>query len=99
MANKTFLINHLNNFVGSGYGFIPRWAFRIYGESEWNCIREWLADWEKSGFLKIVQDPEHSEDNEYCAQMFNFIGASESLPNNWINYERKIPEWIPPTDS
>jgi len=96
--NKQFLTRNINDFVGSGYGFIPRWAFRVYGESEWTTIRELLADWEERGFLQILKDPETADDNDYCTKMFNFVEATEPLPSYWISYDRPPPVWRPPSE-
>ena len=97
--NKELLMRSVNDFVGSGYGYVPRWAYRVYGESEWALLREYLADWEKRGFLEVIKDPENAEDDEYCTKMFNFVEATEPLPGNWISYDRPPPKWRPPTES
>jgi len=86
-----------HDFVGSGYGYVPRWAYRIYGRSEWIQIREWLLDWEKRGFLKIIKDPEIAEDDDYCTKMFNFVEGTEPLPDYWISYDREPPKWQSPS--
>ena len=99
MINKKILIRHVNNFVGEGYGYVPRWAYRVYGKGEWEVIREWLADWEKRGFLEVIKDPEHADDDDYCTKMFNFVEGTEPLPSNWISYDRKPPVWQPPAAS
>lgn len=97
--NKELLMRHINNFVGSGYGYVPRWAYRVYGESEWEKIRALIKDWESRGFLEILCDPEMASDDEYCTKMFNFVEGIEPLPDHWINYDRKPPVWQPPAAS
>jgi len=89
--NKTLLRNHLNNFVGEGCGFIPRWAARLYGESDWASIRAAFEDWQQKGFLTVLNDPESCEDNTIIAKMHNFIDALEPLPPGWIDEKRQPP--------
>jgi hypothetical protein len=89
--NKLLLRNHLNNFVGEGCGLIPRWAARLYGESDWPSIKEALADWQREGFLTVLNDPETSDDNTIVAKMHNFIDASEPLPPGWIDEKKQPP--------
>jgi hypothetical protein len=90
--NSVYLQNHLNNFVGEGYGFIPRWALRIYGNEEWIEIRKAISEWEDAGWVEILKDPKSCDDNDLCLKMLNFVGATEPMPKNWINYDKKPPE-------
>lgn len=91
--NKGYLINHLNNFVGEGYGHIPRWALRIYGAEDWEAIQRVLAEWEKNGYLTVLSNPESSLDNEICLKMLNFIDADTPMVPNWISYEKVPPSY------
>ena len=95
MFSKSYLMRRVNDFVGSGYGYVPRWAYRVYGRSEWEQIRDLLKDWESRGFLEILKDPETASDDDYCTKMFNFVEGTEPLPSNWISYDRKPPVWQP----
>lgn len=64
MFSKSYLMRGVNDFVGSGYGYVPSWAYRVYGKSDWEMIRALLADWESRGFLEILKDPESKRSTE-----------------------------------
>ena len=92
--DRAYLRNHLNNFVGEGYGHIPRWAARIYGNAEWIELREAFREWQDAGFLEILRDPEQCADDDIILRMLNFIDATEPMPTNWISYERRPPLYV-----
>jgi len=89
--NELLLRNHLNNFMGEGCGLIPRWATRLYGNSDWPSIRTTLAEWQQRGFLAILNDPEDCDDNTLVVKMYNFIDALEPLPPGWIDETKLLP--------
>ncbi|MEM1158052.1 MAG: hypothetical protein AAGH72_07335 [Verrucomicrobiota bacterium] len=95
--DKFFLRRSINDFVGEGYGYIPRWALRVYGKEDWDEIRNLLKEWQESGFLEVLKDPEHCGDDAYCLKMFNFIDAEEPLPDHWISYDRQPPQYQMPS--
>lgn len=79
--------------MGEGYGYIPAWVFKKYSERDWVMVEDLLRSWQAQGFLTVEKDPRTCGDNELCIKMLNFIDAKEALPSNWINLEKKPPEW------
>jgi hypothetical protein len=95
------LRNNLNDFVGSGYAYVPAWAPIIYGEvdrpGQWAFVHATLSKWEAKGFLKVLKNPEHCTADELCIEMLNFIDAEKPLPPDWTPSKTRIPpKWPHP---
>ena len=95
--DESFLKRSINDFVGEGYGYVPRWPLRIYGNEAWNEIRKLINKWQENGFLEILKDPENCSDDDFCLKMFNFIDATEPLPDHWLSYDRQPPQYQMPS--
>ena len=77
---KNGLNAYLDNMGAAGPFTIVRKVIRVYGESNWSEIRAALAQWEHSGFLRVLADPETAADDASCIEMHYYIDGQGGWP-------------------
>ena len=85
--DKLYMRNMLDRcFSQEGRSMIPRSALDYTSRTsgDWNPIKDALSEWELLGWLRIIDDPEFAEDDQYCVEMLTFMGGEE-FPENWIS--------------
>jgi len=56
-----------------------------FGRRDWPNIRTVIEKWQQEGILRVLRDPEVSNPEEPCVEMYRFIERASSIPG-FLNY-------------
>ena len=72
-------------FADTACATISAGTLAAYGRRDWLNIRTAIEKWQQEGILRLLRDPEVSNPEEPCVEMYRFIERVSSIPG-FLNY-------------